>query len=139
MRPITQRVRKSGVPPRRILVADDSAPLRTTLRLLLTCSAPDLEVLEAADGFAALRLLDEGRVDLLICDLSMPGLDGRKLNHLLASRADRPEVIVISGSAPSGGEAWVHDSVIGWLEKPFAPEALLELVNGPSAARQTAS
>ncbi|MCB9597491.1 MAG: response regulator [Sandaracinaceae bacterium] len=139
MRPITRRVRKSGVPPRRILVADDSAPLRTTLRLLLSCSAPDVEVLEAADGFAALRVLDEGGVDILVCDLTMPGLDGRKLNHILASRPDRPDVIVMSGSAPARGEAWMHDSVIGWLEKPFDPDALLELVNGPAPARQTAS
>lgn len=139
MEPTSRRVPKSGVPPRRIVVADDSASLRTTLRLLLSCAAPNLEVVEAVDGFAALRILDEGGVDLLVCDLSMPGLDGRKLNQILAARPDRPDVIVMSGSRRSIGEAWVHDSIIGWLEKPFDPEALLELVVGPAAARQTAS
>ncbi len=137
--PITRRVRKSGAPPRRIVVADDSASLRTTLRLLLEGGAPNVEVVEAADGFAALRILDERGADVLICDLAMPGLDGRKLNQILGTRADRPDVIVMSGTPPARGEAWAHDSIIGWLEKPFEPADLIALVFGPAAARQTAS
>ncbi|MCA9606123.1 MAG: response regulator [Myxococcales bacterium] len=137
VRPTTRRVRKFGAPPRRIVIADDSASLRTTIRLLLsTTDGP--EIVEAANGFEALRILDDGGADLLICDLAMPGLDGRKLNQILATRIDRPDVVVMSGSRPTHEEAWAHDSIIGWLEKPFEADDLLALVF-PTRARQTAS
>ena len=109
------------------------------MRLLLECGGPNVEVVEASDGFEVLRILDEAGAEVLICDLAMPGLDGRKLNQILAGRSDRPDVVVMSGSRPTLGEAWAHDSIIGWLEKPFDPAELLELVFGPAAARQTAS
>jgi len=124
----------------KVLVADDSRPMRTTLRLLLEASS-GVEVLEAADGIEALRVLEDGPVDLLICDLEMPKLDGRKLIKILGDRAKSPDVIVISGTArvePSQSGASLAAPVVGWLEKPFDTDELLALVDSRIAA-QTAS
>ena len=114
---------------RRVLVADDSGPMRTTLRMLLEASA-GVEVFEAADGIEALRVLDGSSIDVLICDLEMPKLDGRKLIRILDARRGGPQVIVISGSAPPRAGEWKDGSVVGWLEKPFDTDELVALVDG---------
>ena len=137
---VTRRIRKLGAIPRRVVVADDSAAMRTTLRLLLEDAAPGLDVVEAADGFGVLRALDEGPVDVLVCDLSMPVLDGRKLMRMLAERPDRPDVVIVSGAPPAPGDAWQLDTIRGWLEKPFDPRTLIALVLGaPPPSAQTGS
>jgi len=119
-----------------VLIVDDSASMRMTLRLLL--SDQGLEVLEAANGFEALSAINRRHVDLMICDLSMPEFDGRKLNRMLASRAQRPRVLVMSGYRPEADPSWGHDGLIGWLEKPFEPEVLLALVaRGLGQPRET--
>ena len=58
----------------RILVADDEAEIREVLRLYL--EKEGYEIVEAADGTEALRLLKEETIDLAILDIMMPGLDG---------------------------------------------------------------
>jgi len=57
-----------------ILVADDDATIRANLVLLLR--SENYDVLEAADGLQAARILDDCRVALALLDLSMPGMDG---------------------------------------------------------------
>ena len=60
----------------RILIADDHAEMRETLRSLLE-SRTDFEVCgEAADGIEAISKTKELMPDLLILDISMPGLSG---------------------------------------------------------------
>ena len=57
----------------RILLADDEAEIRNVLRLLLSNKGHD--ILEAADGEAAVRLANENRdIDLCIMDIMMPRL-----------------------------------------------------------------
>ncbi len=71
-----------------ILVCDDDAGVRYTLREIL--EAGDMEVVEAADGEAALEHLRTSRADLLITDLRMPRLDGMKLLRRLGSSSSPP-------------------------------------------------
>ncbi len=108
--------------------------MRTTLRMLLEASS-GVEVLEAADGLEALRLLEGSTIDVLICDLEMPKLDGRKLIQILGARSHRPEVIVISGSAPPRKGERLDAPIVGWLEKPFDTDELVALVDGRIAAQ----
>ena len=72
----------------RILVVDDEDVLREMLGDALRLSG--FEVLEAADGSKALAVLQGGRVDLIISDVNMPGMDGydlaRALLHLSGAR-----------------------------------------------------
>ena len=58
----------------RILIVDDDEALRESLELVL--SAEDYEVVAAPDGASALALLEKGPVDVVLCDLRMPGVDG---------------------------------------------------------------
>ncbi|MDB4965571.1 MAG: chemotaxis protein CheY [Myxococcales bacterium] len=64
--------------PLRILIVEDSPAMRQLLALAVR-KRPGVEVQEAADGLAALKLLSVGSFDLMFVDLNMPILDGMKL------------------------------------------------------------
>lgn len=64
-----------------ILVIEDSSSQRAEVRAALERSGLFTQILEASDGLQGLRLLLGERVDLVLCDLEMPGLDGAKLLH----------------------------------------------------------
>ncbi len=112
-----------------ILVVEDEADLRTLAVLLLT----DLgyRVLEAADGKAALRLLEqETHVDLLLTDVVLPdGMDGREIADAVCAKIPTAKVLYMSGYAEgaivrSGRlEPGVH-----LLAKPFDPNDLARQV-----------
>ena len=68
-----------------VLVIDDSASARAEIRAVLEGSGLFGRIVEAADGLAGLRMLLAEKVDAVVCDLEMPGLDGEKL--LLAQRS----------------------------------------------------
>jgi two-component system, NarL family, response regulator NreC len=70
----------------KIVIADDHGLIRAGLRALLE-NTPDIQVVgEAGDGLAALRLVTELQPDLVLMDISMPGMDGieaaRKVNEI---------------------------------------------------------
>ena len=62
-----------------ILVIEDSEIHRVEIRAAIDASRLFDRVLEAADGLRGLKLLLSESVDLVLCDLEMPGLDGEKL------------------------------------------------------------
>jgi CheY-like chemotaxis protein len=101
---------------------EDEDGVRKLARVAL--EAHGYAVTEAPDAEAALGLLDPGReVDVLVTDLTMPGMDGRELAVRL--RAERPGVgvVVTSGYVPDSDRL---DGVPGavFLPKPFTPAEL---------------
>jgi DNA-binding NarL/FixJ family response regulator len=84
--------------PVRVLVVDDHALLRATIRLLLD-EAPDMEwVGEAEDGEAGVNLVARLRPDAVLMDLSMPGTDGLSATRQIAAAFADTRVIVITSS-----------------------------------------
>src|SRR6266481_3540044 len=81
----------------RILVVDDDAPVRTTVRLLLERGGHD--VVAAADGRSGLKTIEAERFDLLIVDIFMPGMDGLETIRNVRSRLPDLPVLVMSGSS----------------------------------------
>jgi two-component system, NarL family, response regulator NreC len=113
----------------RILLADDHATVREGLKLLIH-SQPDLEVIaEASDGEGAIRHSKLDVADVVVMDLSMPGISGlvatRKLKEL------RPDlnVLVLTRHAD---EAYLHEllraGVAGYVLKQSAPTELLDAI-----------
>lgn len=86
-----------------------------------------LEVIEAADGLEALRLVRAGTVDLVISDVVLPGLDGRRLARAIREDAmlDHVSVLLISGDM---GE--VEGIADGFLTKPFNSLQLVSAQDG---------
>jgi CheY-like chemotaxis protein len=113
----------------RILLIDDNALLRTLLRLQL--EAAGHEVLEAADGGEGIRLYRSQPVDLVLCDLFMPGKEGLEtIRELRGSGAGR--IIAISGDGPLDASDFLRiATMLGAaraLNKPFDAATLLEAV-----------
>ena len=77
----------------RVLLADDNARFRGVLRRLLERDPDIVVVAEAGDGATALELADELRPDVVLMDVSMPGLDGLEATYAL--KAQLPDVTVL--------------------------------------------
>jgi two-component system response regulator AtoC len=108
----------------RILVIDDDASLRDSLMLVL--SAENYEVSGAADAAAALVIADESPIDIILCDLRMPGMDGLELLPMLSRRLPHSTIILMSayGSEELAIEA-LQRGAYDYLAKPFQPNELL--------------
>ena len=79
----------------RVLLADDQALIRAGFRLLLDTAA-DIEVVgEASDGAEAVKLARDGRADVVLMDIRMPGTDGLEATRLIAADDDLAGVKVI--------------------------------------------
>jgi two-component system, NtrC family, response regulator HydG len=107
----------------RILVVDDDAAIRFTLRGILEDAG--FEVIEADGGAQALTRL-EG-VHLVLTDLRMPGMDGLELLDRLRERSLRVIMITAHGSERAAVEA-MKRGAYDYFKKPFEPDELLAVV-----------
>jgi len=80
----------------RLLVAEDETNLRMVLQKELQRLGYRVQV--APDGEAALRRLEESNVDVLLCDINMPRMDGMELLRRVHERPNPPEVIMLTGN-----------------------------------------
>ncbi len=102
----------------RILIAEDEANLRLVLQKEL--ERLGYRVQAAPDGEAALRKLEESNVDVLLCDINMPRIDGMELLRRVHERPNPPEVIMLTGQATV--ETAVEAMKLGaydYLTKPY--------------------
>lgn len=80
----------------KIVLADDHALLRTGLKMLIE-SRPELRVVgSAGNGYDTLKVLEQTTPDILVLDLSMPGMDGMECLKELKSRGLKTRVIVLT-------------------------------------------
>jgi signal transduction histidine kinase len=119
----------SELPARpRVLVVDDEAVLLRAVRRMLD---PAFEVETAGDGKSALAAIDARPFDVVLCDLSMPEMDGAELFARIA--ADRPmlagRIIFISGGALSeGARALWESGEHAVVSKPFRKDELIAAI-----------
>ncbi len=119
----------------RILIADDEAGLREFMGDALRLD--DHDVVEAADGREAIKLLEARSFDLLITDLRMPHVDG--LTLLRKVRAELPEVEVIVLTAHGRVDTAVEAMKLGafdYLDKPIGSPDELRLLAGRAVERR---
>jgi two-component system response regulator AtoC len=104
----------------RILIVDDDDALRESLEMIL--SAEGYGVVSANCGDAALRLIEESSVDVVLCDLRMPGIDGFDLMPQIARQLPGVPVILMSahGTQDLAIEA-MQRGAYDYLAKPFQP------------------
>ena len=112
-----------------ILTVDDEPGIRTFLADCLT--AGDTEILQAGDGEEALRVLEDGPVDLMLLDLRMPGrLDGMAVLRQARALWPAMQVVVLTafGTVGNAVEA-MRLGAFDFLEKPLeSPDAVRRMV-----------
>jgi two-component system response regulator AtoC len=108
----------------RILIVDDDEALRESLSLVLASEGFDL--VSAASGEEALEKVEETPVDVILCDLRMPGIDGFELMPQLARRLPGAPIILMSahGTSDLAIEA-MRRGAYDYLAKPFQPSEVL--------------
>ena len=113
----------------RILVADDHAVVRHGLRQLFSL-APEFNVVaEAKNAWEAIERLREGGVDVLLMDMSMPGLSGIDLIRRARAEAPRVPLLVLSMHADWQIAARaIKAGASGYLTKDSEPEVLIEAI-----------
>src|SRR3954468_12628479 len=107
---------------KRVLVADDDAAVRESLKQLL--EAAGYQVKLAANGQEAVAVLASHRTDLLLLDLEMPKRDGWDVLLQLSDESSPLRVIVITGLADQLDTRLI-DGVGAVIEKPLDPPVLL--------------
>jgi len=112
-----------------ILLVDDSASVRRTVKIALTGEGHS--VMEAADGAEGLSKVLGSRFDLVITDLNMPVMDGLTMIRQLRQKSAQTglPVLFLTTESDPGMKAQAKEAgATGWLTKPFNPEQLLKTV-----------
>lgn len=108
----------------RILAVDDEPDLRSLLRILLTNKG--YEVLEAASGDEAVELVrSKPRIDLVIMDIMMPGLDGIQACAEIRKFSTVPMLFLTAKSQLSDKTAAYASGGDDYLPKPFSQNELM--------------
>jgi len=132
-------------PPRvglRALVVDDEAPALSELTYLLRQDDRIGDIRTASNGADALRALESAPVDVVFCDIKMPGLDGMALARVLARFADRPQVVFVTAydeHAVDAFEVRATDYVMKPVRAARLSEAVRRVVAALAAATGTGS
>jgi len=116
----------------RALIIDDSSVMRKIVERSLRQAGIDLApVLEAGNGAEALVVLQENQVDLILCDVNMPVMDGLefiKQLHGVPNAKDVPVVMITTEGSESHVVQALSSGARGYIRKPFTPEQVREHV-----------
>ncbi len=113
---------RASTPKLGVVIVDDEPPARDLLEQYLAKTNGYTVLAKCANGFEAVRDVDELKPDLLLLDIQMPKLDGFEVLQLLTHR---PEVIFTTAHDEYALQAFeVH--AVDYLLKPFTKERLLE-------------
>lgn len=112
---------------KKILVVDDEKIARALLVDVLKTEG--FEVVEAADGRSALKIIESEPIHLVMTDRTMPGMDGLELLKVLSERYSSIPVVIISayGEEKLWGEA-LQLGAKEYLVKPFKTQDVLKIV-----------
>src|ERR1700736_6121048 len=112
------------MPKSRILVIDDEAAIRDSLKMTLEYEG--YECIGAATGQEGLALVEREGPDLVLLDVKMPGMDGLEVLDRLRSMNEALPVVVISGHGTiSTAVEATKKGAFDFIEKPFASERVL--------------
>ncbi|HET6492797.1 MAG TPA: response regulator [Burkholderiales bacterium] len=115
-------------PGKRLLIVDDDADMRLSLKLALEMAGYTAEL--AADGREALAIQQERPADVLITDIFMPESDGFEVIDAVRRGFPQTRIVVISGGAKLAKREYLLDAALmdvdAILPKPFDVEALLQ-------------
>ena len=113
----------------RVLIADDHAVVRTGFRLLLEAAEDIAVVAEAQSGEEALVRYQETNPDVVMMDISMPGIGGIEAVKKIRATDKKAKILVLSVHEDiSHPKRVLQAGALGYLSKRQAPEVLIEAI-----------
>lgn len=113
-----------------VLIVEDSPTMRQLIAFTMR-RIPDAKVIEATDGVDALKKLSSESVDIVLCDINMPVMDGLKLISLIRGNPDLkdiPIVIITTEGAEEDRKRALRMGANDYLTKPIQTHQLVEVV-----------
>lgn len=114
-----------------VLVVDDEQGISRIVKLLLQSEGFDVRVERHSP--TALQVATSEPVGLILLDLNMPELDGREFYRRLREHGSSTPVVIMS--ANGARKAFKELGADGYLDKPFSPEALVDVVERISGVK----
>jgi len=143
--PLPEELREGSGRPR-VLVVDDEASIREVLTEHLTTREKPYEVMAAADGFEAGRLVATFKPDVVLLDLRMPGMDGFQVCRTVKADPETSNTVVIAMTGyytPETEARILECGAMRCIAKPIEPSALgtqidqlFDLGTGPRQRRR---
>jgi two-component system, chemotaxis family, chemotaxis protein CheY len=116
----------------RILIVDDSSVMRKIVERSLRQAGINIaQVLEAGNGAEALGVLNQGRVDLILCDINMPVMDGLEFVQQLPGVENAkgvPVVMITTEGSEDHVVRALSAGARGYIRKPFTPDQVKERI-----------
>jgi CheY-like chemotaxis protein len=108
--------------PARVLVVDDSATMRGIVRKLLQGTRFTLDIVEAEEGIDALNRIAGGKIDFVMLDYNMPGLNGVETLSEIRRQHPRVKVALMTSTQDEAlAERARAAGAVAFLKKPFYP------------------
>ncbi|HEY7238809.1 MAG TPA: response regulator transcription factor, partial [Burkholderiales bacterium] len=109
-----------------VMLVDDHAVVRMGFRLLIDGASDMRVVAEASSGEDAVRAVAEAQPDVVVMDISMPGIGGLEAVRRIVSRAPEARVLVLSAHEDAmHARRTLKAGAAGYLTKRSAAEALI--------------
>lgn len=111
-----------------LLIIDDSKAIRQQIHDIVKDGKLVQNVLQAEDGLKGFKLLVANDVDIILCDVEMPGIDGLKFLGLLQTRTelrDKPVIMLTSHTDVATKVKGLQSGASDYITKPFEPAELI--------------
>lgn len=108
----------------KVLVVDDDENIREIVRIMLK----DFKVLEASNALEGIRLFIEEKPDIVLMDISMPGIDGVETTREILRIDPKAVILGLSAFSRSRGKELLDAGAKGVIEKPFTRKSLREAI-----------
>ncbi len=108
----------------KVLVVDDDESIREIIKVMLK----DYEIIEATNGYEAIRIYESMRPDLVLMDVSMPQMDGVEATKEILKIDPKAIIIGLTAFARSRGKEMLEAGVKEVIEKPFTRRMLKGII-----------
>ena len=112
----------------KLLIVDDDAEIRSSVRMGFELQWRDVEILEAGDGTRALQLIEEQRPDLVLLDVGLPDMDGYGVLREIRAFSAVPVVMLTARDEPMDKVRGLEGGADDYVGKPFDHLELLARV-----------
>lgn len=120
-----------------VMLVDDHAVVRMGFKMLLEMSADIKVVAEAENGEQAIKLYTEHKPDVIVMDITMPGIGGMEAIDRIKARDDNAKILVLSAHEDSVHPKRVLNAgAMGYLTKRSAAEELIKAIRTVASGKR---